>query len=55
MSNDPRSDTDIAVVSTAYLPAVRREHLSETEMLIAVVDEALGKVGLKRSDVGFSC
>ncbi|MGR7001490.1 hypothetical protein ACU686_31215 [Yinghuangia aomiensis] len=41
MSNDPRSDSDIAVVSTAYLPAVRREHLGETEMLIAVVDEAL--------------
>lgn len=50
-----RNDSDIAVISTAYLPSVRRNDVSETEMLIAVIDEALGKVGLKRSDIGFSC
>lgn len=50
-----RNDSDIAVISTAYLPSVRRSDLTETEMLIAVVDEALGTVGLKRSDIGFSC
>ncbi|WP_436787682.1 thiolase domain-containing protein [Yinghuangia sp. YIM S10712] len=50
-----RNDSDIAVISTAYLPSVRRNELTETEMLIAVVDEALGNVGLNRSDVGFSC
>ncbi|MGC0418265.1 lipid-transfer protein [Embleya sp. AB8] len=50
-----RQDGDIAIVATAQLPAVRRQELTETEMLLTVVDEALGKVGLKRSDIGFSC
>jgi acetyl-CoA acetyltransferase len=50
-----RQDSDIAIVATAQLPAVRRQELTETEMLLMVVDEALGKVGIKRSDIGFSC
>ncbi|GCD94179.1 lipid-transfer protein [Embleya hyalina] len=50
-----RQDSDIAIVATAQLPAVRRQELTETEMLLMVVDEALGKVDLKRSDIGFSC
>jgi acetyl-CoA acetyltransferase len=50
-----RADSDIAIVATAQLPSRRRNDLSETEMIIHVVDEALGKAGLTRSDVGFSC
>lgn len=47
---------DIAIVSCAQLPSVRREHTrDEAELVQPVVTEALGKVGLDQADIGFTC
>lgn len=47
---------DIAIVSVAQLPSVRRERKSdEAELVQPVVAEALGKVGLRQNDIGFTC
>ncbi|MFO0696648.1 MAG: thiolase domain-containing protein [Polyangiales bacterium] len=47
---------DIAIVSFAQLPSVRRDHLhDESELVEPVVNGALEAVGLTQSDVGFVC
>ncbi|MFO0692766.1 MAG: thiolase domain-containing protein [Polyangiales bacterium] len=47
---------DIAIVSVAQLPSVRRERKSdEAELVQPVVAEALNKVGLRQNDIGFTC
>ena len=46
----------VAVVSFAQAKNVRREeHRNEVEMLMPVVGEALGAVGLGKDDMGFIC
>jgi len=46
----------VAVVSFAQSKNVRREdHRNEVEMLMPVVAEALGNVGLSKDDLGFVC
>jgi acetyl-CoA acetyltransferase len=46
----------VAVVAFAQSPNVRREdHRNEVEMLMPVVSEAFGSVGLTKDDMGFIC
>ncbi len=46
----------VAVVAFAQAPNVRREdHRNEVEMLMPVVSEAFGSVGLTKDDMGFIC
>jgi acetyl-CoA acetyltransferase len=51
--NDP--NTSIAVVGWAQTPMVRRTDLSETQLLLRVITEALEPLGLTRADVDFTC
>jgi acetyl-CoA acetyltransferase len=47
---------DVAVVSFAQSPAVRREdHRNEVEMLMPVVHEAIERSGIDRKEIGFTC
>jgi len=47
---------DVAVVSFAQAPNVRRENLrNEVEMLIPVVHEAVEKSGIPKQEIGFTC
>src|SRR5687767_5965800 len=46
---------DVAIVSTAQLPSVRRDaHRDESELVQPVAAEALAKIGLDRREVGFT-
>jgi acetyl-CoA acetyltransferase len=46
----------VGIVSFAQSDSVRREdHRNEVEMLLPVVTEVLGKVGLTKNDMGFVC
>ncbi len=47
--------TDIAVVGWAQTPMVRRTDLSETQLLLRVITDALEPLGLTRADVDFTC
>jgi acetyl-CoA acetyltransferase len=47
--------TDIAVVGWAQTPMVRHTELSETQMLVRVITDALEPLALTRSDVDFTC
>jgi acetyl-CoA acetyltransferase len=49
------TSTDIAVVGWAQTPMVRHTELSETQMLVRVITDALEPLGLTRSDVDFTC
>jgi acetyl-CoA acetyltransferase len=47
---------DVAIVSYAQTPYVRREHAhNEVEMLMPVIDEVVDKSGIARRDIGFTC
>lgn len=49
-------ENDIAIVSFAQLPSVRRDHeRDEPELVQPVVHEALTKLGLTMADIGFTC
>ena len=49
------TSTDIAVVGWAPTPMVRHTELSETQLLVRVITDALQPLGLTRSDVDFTC
>ena len=47
---------DVAVISTAQTRYKRREiDRSEVEMVMEVVDAAVGRSGIPRSEIGFTC
>jgi acetyl-CoA acetyltransferase len=46
---------DVAVVGWAQTPMVRRTDLSETQLLVNAISDALVTVGLTRADVDFTC
>jgi acetyl-CoA acetyltransferase len=46
---------DIAVVGWAQSPMLRRTELSETQLLLRVITDALEPLGLTRADVDFTC
>lgn len=46
---------DIAVVGWAQSPMIRHTELSEAQMLVRVISDALDHVGLSRNDVDFTC
>ena len=52
-ANGPR--TDIAVVGWAQTPMIRRTDLSETQLLLRVITDALEPLGLTRADIDFTC
>ena len=47
--------TDIAVVGWAQSPMIRRTDLSETQLLLRVITDALQPLGLTRADIDFTC
>lgn len=47
--------SDIAIVSWAQTPSVRRSNRSEVQMLVPTIAEAVTRVGLDRSEIGFTC
>src|SRR3954451_18264567 len=47
--------TDIAVVGWAQTPMIRRTELSETQLLLRVITDALQPLGLTRADIDFTC
>ena len=47
--------TDIAVVGWAQTPMVRHTDLSETQLLLRVITDAITPLGLTRADVDFTC
>ena len=49
------TSTDIAVVGWAQTPMIRHTELSETQLLVRVITDALEPLGLTRSDVDFTC
>ena len=49
------TSTDIAVVGWAPTPMVRHTELSETQLLLRVITDALEPLGLTRSDIDFTC
>ncbi len=46
---------DIAVIGWAQTPMVRNTTLSETQLLLEVITDALAPLGLTRADVDFTC
>ncbi len=52
---DTGPGTDIAVVGWAQTPMIRRTELSETQMLLRVITDALEPLGLTRADIDFTC
>lgn len=48
-------NVDVAVVGWAQTPMVRRTDLSETQLLVNAISDALDSVGLTRADVDFTC
>jgi acetyl-CoA acetyltransferase len=49
------TSTDMAVVGWAQTPMVRHTELSETQLLVRVITDALEPLGLTRADVDFTC
>src|ERR1700690_2081738 len=49
------TSTDMAGVGWAQTPMVRHTELSETQLLVRVITDALEPLGLTRSDVDFTC
>lgn len=49
------ANVDVAVVGWAQTPMVRRTDLSETQLLVHAISDALDSVGLTRADVDFTC
>ena len=49
------TSTDIAVVGWAQTPMIRRTDLSETQLLLRVITDALEPLGLTRADIDFTC
>ncbi len=47
--------TDIAVIGWSQTPMVRQTDLTEAQMLMAVITDALTPLGLTRADVDFTC
>src|SRR6476660_220105 len=47
--------TDVAVVGGAQNQKVRRTELSETQLLLNVITDALEPLGLTRADIDFTC
>jgi acetyl-CoA acetyltransferase len=48
-------NVDVAVVGWAQTPMVRRTDLSETQLLVNAISDALTPLGLTRADVDFTC
>ncbi len=46
---------DIAVIGWAQTPMVRQTELTETQLLMGVITDALTPLGLTRADVDFTC
>jgi acetyl-CoA acetyltransferase len=46
---------DVAIVSYEMAPLEQPPGMSETQMLLPTITDALAKVGLTRKDVGFTC
>ncbi len=46
---------DIAVIGWAQTPMVRNTELSETQLLLRVITDALTPLGLTRADIDFTC
>ena len=46
---------NIAVVGWAQSPMIRRTELSETQLLLRVITDALEPLGLTRADIDFTC
>ncbi len=46
---------DVAIVSFAQTPALPRVELTETQMLLPVINRAIADAGIDRSDIGFTC
>jgi len=51
----PKTSKDIAVVGWAQTPMVRQTDLTEAQMLLRVITDALAPLGLTRADVDFTC
>lgn len=49
------TSTDIAVIGWAQTEMVRKTELTETQMLLRVITDALTPLGLTRADVDFTC
>ncbi len=54
-TNSQSTSTDIAVVGWALSPMIRRTDLSETQLLLRVITDALEPLGLTRADIDFTC
>ena len=50
----PRTENDIAIVSWAQAPNLRRSEHTETEMMLDTVQGAIKSAGLTKSDIGFT-
>ncbi|MFM8946393.1 MAG: lipid-transfer protein, partial [Actinomycetota bacterium] len=46
---------DVAIVGTAQRPSQIETNLTSVELILPVIQEALTKVGIERSEVGFWC
>lgn len=46
---------DIAIVSFAQAPALPAVEVTETQMLLPVLNEAIAAAGIDRSEIGFTC
>ena len=55
MATPTGTSTDIAVVGWAQSPMIRRTELSETQLLLRVITDALEPLGLTRADIDFTC
>jgi len=49
------TSNDIAVVGWAQTPMLRRTDLSETQLLMRAISDALEPLGLTRADIDFTC
>jgi acetyl-CoA acetyltransferase len=49
------TSTDIAVVGWAQSPMVRHTELTETQLILRVITDALTPLGLTRRDIDFTC
>src|SRR6476660_5674894 len=55
MASPAGPGASVAVVGWAQSPMVRRTDLSETQLLLRVITDALEPLGLTRADVDFTC
>jgi acetyl-CoA acetyltransferase len=47
--------TDIAIVGYAQTPSMRRAELSEVQLLVPTITNAIERAGIARRDIGFTC